>query len=143
MKRVFLATPISAFTDPVEYDTFRQNVIRLIAALRDRYSVYCELERVADSDDYDTPAEAVIKDFGKIDEADIFMLVHLKKCQTSAFMELGYAFARGKEIVLIGPKDALPYMALGLDVPGHPARMIEVERLDDEAIQKINEADIS
>ena len=58
-------------------------------------------------------------------------------------MELGYAFARGKEIVLVGPKDALPYMALGLDVPGHTARMIEVERLDDEAIQKICEADIS
>ena len=143
MKRIFLATPISAFTDPTEYNTFRQNVIRLIAALRDRYSVYCEIERVADSDDYDTPAEAVIKDFGKIDEADIFMLVHLKKCQTSAFMELGYAFARGKEIVLVGPKDALPYMALGLDVPGHPARRVELERLDDEAIQKICEADIS
>ena len=143
MEKIFLATPISAFTDPAEYDAFRQNVIRLIAALRDRYSVYCEIERVADSDDYDTPAEAVVKDFGKIDEADIFMLVHLKKCQTSAFMELGYAFARGKEIVLVGPKDALPYMALGLDVPGHTARMIEVERLDDEAIQKICEADIS
>lgn len=139
MKRIFLATPISAFTDPVEYDAFRQNVIRLIAALHDRYSVYCEIERVADSDDYDTPAEAVIKDFGKIDESDIFMLVHLKKCQTSAFMELGYAFARGKEIVLVGPKDALPYMALGLDVPGHTARMIEVDRLDDEAIRNITE----
>lgn len=137
MKRIFLATPISAFTDPAEYDAFRQNVIRLIAALRDRYSVYCEIERVADSDDYDTPVEAVIKDFGKIDEADIFMLVHLKKCQTSAFMELGYAFARGKEIVLVGPKDALPYMALGLDVPGHTARMIEAERLDDETIKRI------
>lgn len=58
-------------------------------------------------------------------------------------MELGYAFARGKEIVLVGPKDALPYMALGLDVPGHPARRVELERLDDEAIQKICEADIS
>ena len=139
MNTIFLATPISAFTDPTEYDAFRQNVIRLIAALHDRYSVYCEIERVADSDDYDTPAEAVIKDFGKIDESDIFMLVHLKKCQTSAFMELGYAYARGKEIVLVGPKEALPYMALGLDVPGHTARMIEVERLDDEAIRNITE----
>ena len=137
MKRIFLATPISAFTDPAEYDAFRQDVIRLIGKLRERYEVYCELERVADESDYDTPAEAVVKDFGKIDGADIFMLVHMKKCQTSAFMELGYAYARGKEIVLVGPKEALPYMALGLDGPGHTARMIEVERLDEEVAGRI------
>ena len=109
----------------------------MIGKLRERYEVYCELERVADESDYDTPAEAVVKDFGKIDGADLFVLVHMKKCQTSAFMELGYAYARGKEIVLVGPKDALPYMALGLNGPGHPARRIEVERLDEEVAGRI------
>ena len=137
MKRIFLATPISAFTDPAEYDAFRQNVIRLIGVLREKYEVYCELERVEGESDYDTPEESVVKDFGKIDEAEIFMMVHLKKCQTSALMELGYAYARGKEIVLVGPKDALPYMALGLNGLGHPARRIEVDALDGAAMREI------
>ena len=51
MKRVFLATPISAFTDPAEYGAFRQNVIRLIGVLRERYEVYCELERLKGEND--------------------------------------------------------------------------------------------
>lgn len=137
MKSIFLATPISGFTDPFEYEAFRQNVIQLIDGLRKQYDVYCEIERVADASDYDTPEESVIKDFGKIDQSDVFVMVHLKKCQTSALMELGYAFAKAKKIVLIGPKEKLPYMALGLNVPGHPMSHIEVNELDKQSIRKI------
>ena len=137
LEKIFLATPISCFTDPNEYETLRQNVIRLVGELRKKYEVYCEIERITDDSDYDSPEESVVKDFGKIDEADVFMLVHLKKCQTSALMELGYAFARFKKIVLIGSKENLPYMALGLNVPGHPMRLVEVEQLDGASIRKI------
>ena len=51
-----------------------------------------ELESVEDVGTYDSPEQSVAKDFGNINEADCFMLLHPRKMQMSSFIELGYAY---------------------------------------------------
>ena len=74
-----------------------------------------ELESVEDVGTYDSPEQSVAKDFGNINEADCFMLLHPRKMQMSSFIKLGYADALGKTALIIAHPENLPYMALGLN----------------------------
>ena len=113
--RIFLAAPISGCEDEAEYLIFRKKAIELIDELKKRYIVMSELESVEEVGTYDSPEQSVAKDFGNIDEADCFMLLHPRKMQTSSFIELGYAYALGKPALIIAHPENLPYMALGLN----------------------------
>lgn len=52
--------------------------------------------------------------------------------QTSTFIELGYAVAKGKNIIIIiiGEKDMLPYLALGLSKYSSNIKIISSSELD-------------
>ena len=45
-----------------------------------------ELESVEDVGTYDSPEQSVAKDFGNINEADCFMLLHPRKMQMSSLL---------------------------------------------------------
>lgn len=125
-KRIFLAAPISAFTDEDEYQEYRKKILNLICYLRENsFDVYSEVERVTDQSNYDSPEDSVEDDFRKINVFDTFLLLHPKKFQTSALIELGYAYAREKTIVIVGPTDALPYLALGLPLVSASVSIID------------------
>lgn len=122
--RIFLAAPISGFENENEYLTYRKKVVELIDGLKKSFVVMSELERVESVGSYDSPEQSVIKDFTDIKEADCFMLLHPRRMQTSAFIELGYAYAMKKPSLIIAhPKD-LPYMALGLNNKSVPSLIV-------------------
>lgn len=114
-KRIFLAAPISGFSNEEECNEYRDKILDLVQYLRENsFTVYSEVEKVTGKSDYDSPGTAVENDFKKICESDVFLLLHPRKIQTSSLIELGYAYAKKKRIVIVGPKTALPYLALGL-----------------------------
>lgn len=61
--------------------------------------------------------------------------------QTSTFIELGYAVAKGKNIIfiiiIIGEKDMLPYLALGLSKYSSNIKIISSSELDANTFGKI------
>lgn len=125
----FLAAPISAFVDEDEYKEYRVKVLKLIAFLRaNLIVVYSEVEKINQNSTYDSPGQSVIDDFSKICESDFFVMLHPKRIQTSTLMELGYAYALNKKIIIVGAKDTLPYLALGL--PEINDNTIIIESLD-------------
>lgn len=135
-KRVFLAAPISGFPDPEEYYAYRDSILKLIARLRaNSLEVFSEVERIGNTDSYDSPGQSALQDFQGIDASDIFLMLHPRKLQTSSLIELGYACAREKAIMIVGPRRAIPYLALGLPEINPHARIIESDNLD---IQTIN-----
>lgn len=137
-KKIFLAAPISGFFDDGEYQEYREKVLKLIFFLRENsFEVYSEVECVSGKSSYDSPEKSVREDFKKIGDSDIFLLLHPKKVQTSALIELGYACAKEKTIVIVGSKSILPYLALGLPSTCTDVSIVETLDLDKKTLSKI------
>ena len=130
-KAIFLAAPISGFSNDNEYRGYREKVLKFMAHLRaNSYEVYSEIEKVTGKNNYSSPDHSAEDDFNKINDLDIFLLLHPRRVQTSSLIELGYAYAKGKTIVIIGSTDALPYLALGLPAVCPNVRLIDSSELD-------------
>lgn len=140
-KKIFLAAPISGFAYENEYLEYRKKVLNLISFLRDNsFYVYSEIEGVTNKDSYDSPEISVKNDFNRINNSDIFLLLHPKKSQTSTLIELGYAYAKEKKIIIVGSTTVLPYLALGLPLSGANAHIIDLSDIDARAFLRITSA---
>lgn len=137
---VFVAVPISSCEDGEEYSRLRTNIIELLNVLRrEEFQVFCEVEQIVDENAYEPPGDTVRKDFGKIDECQVFVLIHPRKIQTSTLIELGYAYAKEKKIIIVGRKADIPYMAQGFPDVRDNATIIDSETIDNTTINKIIE----
>lgn len=115
--RIFLATPISSLKDHDEYVKYRKNVLKLLASLRVEHDVICEIDGIKEANCYDSPHESFIKDFRAIFESDAFILHYPFSTPTSALVELGYALALNKRIIIITPdRSKLPYLMREIDL---------------------------
>ena len=127
--RVFIATPISGFYGTDEYQRFRMFVLRVVSILRDEGYIVCtELERIVDSSDYSSPQKSLEDDFYSILSSGVFLLIHPKPMQTSSLIELGFACANNKKIVIVGNMDSLPYLAKNL--PETSIRSVRIDFVD-------------
>lgn len=114
MIKIFLATPMSGFGDAKMYSEYREKMMSFISILKNEFDVYSEIEKIINSDCYDSPEKSVSEDFGMIDSSDVFVIHHPKPMQTSTFIELGYAFAKNKTIIIIANSQKLPYLMRGM-----------------------------
>ena len=136
-KKVFLATPMSGFQDAQVYAAYREQLLELIAALSEYYEVYSEMQRSPTEDAFESPETSVREDFHEIEVSDYLLLLHPCRMQTSTLMELGYACALKKPLVIVGEAENLPYMALGLKKPTYNSILIESSEISPETISKI------
>lgn len=135
--KIFLAAPISGFSSKTQYTFYRENVCMLIDALTDKYEVYSEIDEISSVKSYDTPIDSLEKDFKAIKDADIFVLLHPMRMQTSSLIELGYACALKKKLLIVGEKEDLPYLALGLKKPNYNALTIYSSEISSKMIKDI------
>ena len=127
-KTVFVSTPITGFDDMQEFLIFKERAVFIIAVLKNLgYFVYNEFEKVEDESCFDSPSKSVDDDFNKITNSDYFIFVHPRKMQTSSFIELGYACALQKPIIIISKYGNLPFLAKGLCESRLSARFIEFD----------------
>lgn len=137
-KKLFLAAPISGFGNECEYQKYRKDILDLISFLRNNsIDVYSEVETISGESNYDSPGQSAIEDFKRINESHVFLLLHLRKLQTSTLIELGYAYAKGKAIIIVGTKSTLPYLALGLPSVDEHTTIIDSVNLDATTFAKI------
>ncbi len=98
----------------------------LISLLLDKYDIRSEIQNISETETYDTPEESLKKDFNEIEEADIFLLLHPMRIQTISLIELGYACALKKKLLIVGKKEDLPYLVHGLARPAYNALPIVI-----------------
>ena len=134
---IFVSTPISGFSDKSEYYNYRKIVLNLISKLRESYSVCSEVEQVIGFENYDSPEKSIVEDFESIRNNDVFLLLHPSKMQTSSLIELGYAIALDKRIVIVGRKEDLPYLAVGLESFSNKVVIIDMSITSDEHFNQI------
>lgn len=135
--KIFLAAPISAFEDELHYKKSRIELLNLIKSLSENFQVYSEIINIQYLDSYDEPGKSVVKDFKEIIESDVFMLYHPMRMQTSTLIELGYAVAKEKKIIIISQPDILPYLALGLLKYDSDIRIVSSSELNMDVIAQI------
>ena len=139
-KKVFIAAPISGYNNKSEYKLFRQFILLLIKELRLVGFVVCsEVEQISREDNYDSPTKSVNEDFSNIHSSDIFLMLHPKIMQTSTLIELGYACADHKTVVLVGKTDNFPYLAKGLVDSEIPTRFVKLEIFNKKGVNEIVE----
>lgn len=135
---IFLAAPMSSLESEAEYTTFRNSILSFSSFLRSKgFTVFSEIEAISSQSSYDSPADSARKDFDAIKKSDIFILVHQKKVQTSALMELGYALALGKTIVIIYKENTLPYLALGLPEMASNVSLIKLNEWNEKLFSNV------
>lgn len=135
---VFLATPISGFSNENEYQNYRSEVLRLIDFLRKSgYKVCSELESVRGLSDYDSPGKSVEDDFESIKQNDFFILLHPARMQTSSLIEYGFACGQNKKIIAVGRKEDLPYLVVGYADISPESEIIDTRELNDEVFLQI------
>lgn len=138
--KIFLAAPISAFKNEQEYKANREKILALINKLSVSFCVCSEISNIGSFSSYDDPGESALKDFKEIDEADVFIMYHPIKMQTSTLIELGYAVAKEKKIIMIAKPHTLPYLASGLDRFRADIKIISAAELDDAVAVQIEAA---
>lgn len=134
---IFIATPISGFDDENEYLQYRNAVLKMIGELRKEYIVFSEIENFTKLDLYDEPKKSALKDFNMILKSDIFICMHPAKMQTSAMIELGYALAHKKNIIIISHKNNLPFLALGMCDMANNVKLIETSNIDNDTTNQL------
>lgn len=137
MNKIFIAAPMSGFQNDEQYIYYRDKVMLLLDVLSDKYEVYSEVKNVLGTQTYDTPEESVKKDFEAINKTDIFLMFHPIRGQSSTLIELGYACALKKKIIIIGIKEHLPYLVHGLAESDFKAQIIESSDINKEIIDKV------
>lgn len=134
---IFLAAPMSGFKDELQYKKNRKNLIGFINKLNKKYIVYSEILHIQSMDSYEDPGQSAIKDFGEISRADVFIMYHPMHMQTSTLIELGYAVAKQKKIILIAQPDMLPYLALGLSSYNPDIYIVPSSELDRDVVNQV------
>ena len=116
-KTIFVSTPITGFGNIQDFLSFKEYAVSIIDMLKSLgYLVYNEFEHIESEKCFDSPSKSVDDDFMKIKKANVFILIHPRKMQTSSLIELGYACALQKKIIIIGNYDDLPFLAKGLSM---------------------------
>lgn len=138
--KVFFAAPISSFKNQLDYKNNRENLMNLINQLSSKFQVYSEISSIELLASYDEPGESAKKDFNEINESDVFIVYHPMNMQTSTLIELGYAIAKEKKIIVIGKTEILPYLALGLSQYSSDIKIIPSSTLDESLCRQIEMA---
>lgn len=119
INNIFIATPIAGFLNKNDYKMYKKLIEEIVVEINRANifgNVYCEITNLDDIADYDSPAASAAKDFNNVLNSEYFILLYPQRVVSSALIELGYALAKGKKILIISSdKNALPYMALELD----------------------------
>lgn len=135
--KIFIAAPISGFQCEKAYHLYRESVISLISELNPNFDVVCELSTINNSSQYNSPDDSAAKDFSQIRDADIFIFLHPKRMQSSSLIELGFAIALRKKILIVGKEDDLPYLALGIRSVNPTTHIISTSEITPLVIEKI------
>lgn len=135
---IFLSTPISDCVCHNSIHNYKGAISLLVERMRKSHMVWSEIERIASQNDYETPENSIQKDLHAIQSCDLFVLHYPHKVPTSALIELGFAIANNKRIIVITPKiSTLPFLAQGINALRSDSIIIDSERLDNDTIDRI------
>lgn len=138
---LFISTPISSYKSEEDFSRLRAwlyTLAKKIATSIPQCPVFCAACEITSPTHTDDPVESVKRDLQILDASTHFVLVFPEKLASSALIELGYALAKKKPVLIIAPSSsALPFMALGLGNSDYNVSVKTTDPLSDKAIESI------
>lgn len=136
--KIFLSTPISCYKGDKELQNYKESIYPFLSSLQKDHEVLSEIQNINNKSDYDTPEKSISMDLKSIQECEVFILHYPLQAPTSALIELGFAIAFNKKIIIITPKASmLPYLALGIPINSPTSTIIESDCLDMSLVQTV------
>lgn len=122
----------------MELQNYKKSIYPLLSSLQKDHDVCSEIQDINKKSDYDTPEKSILMDLKSIQECEVFILHYPMQAPTSALIELGFAIAFNKKIIIITPKTSmLPYLALGVPTKSPESAIIESNCLDMSLVQTV------
>ncbi|KPF61851.1 hypothetical protein IP88_15345 [alpha proteobacterium AAP81b] len=110
---IFIAAPMSVL-NAQDYRDLQRTITELIARVKNIPSVdavYFAGANIAAPAEFSDPTSAIAADMEALDRCDVFILYYSAPAATSALVELGYALARRKRVLIVAPDESiLPFL---------------------------------
>lgn len=132
---IFLSTPISCFKNKKELLEYKNRIMPLILALEQHHTVCSEVKGIGSPVEYDSPTKSIKMDMDAIKKCELFIMHYPFPIPTSALIELGFAIAFQKRIIITPDKSKLPYLTLGIPSTIKQSAIIEAETINNTLIQ--------
>jgi len=142
LRGIFISTPISVFSES-ELGLFRGFCTKLYTKLIEKdggASFYCATVAIEGSHLFDSPHDSAHRDFEELRRLDSFVLLYPKPVTSSSLIELGYALALRKRILIVAPRlEDLPFLARGLTMASHNTEVLLANPLSQQSFERILE----
>lgn len=120
---------------PGDYTLFRENILRLVEALRNDCgkTVFCAIEDIQDVKKFDLPGASLALDIDKVQEHEFFILLCMRDVLSkSVLIEMGMALAMGKKCIICVQRGAdLPFILHDAASAIQHVKAIDFETIDD------------
>lgn len=114
---LFVAAPMAAFKSEAQFNRSRRSILSMIGKIREQTSIqriYYAGESIGCSENFDQPMTAFDEDLSALTASAHFLLIYPEKIATGALVELGYAIAEKKPVlILTRDTEDLPYFLKG------------------------------
>lgn len=114
---LFVATPMSAYSDDVSYSSNRNKILSLFKDFQSKTRFrrfFCPALQLASVDKFDPNENALIQDFLALESSEAFLFFYLPPLPvrpSSVFVEAGMALrSRTPSVYIVRSRDDLPYM---------------------------------
>ena len=133
-KNVFISSPMASMENN-EYTDFHNDIILIQKKLKDECkakNVYYPGKLIDKPEKFDGHQKAVNQNFVKLKECEYLIVVYPKPLPSSVLVEIGYAIALSKKIIIFvkDPND-LPYMLHNSDVSINNIYIMTYKKIDD------------
>lgn len=128
---LFVSVPMASFASDAEYQAFRTTIVEVVKSVkkhcgfRDVFYAGGEIERLADFESEDL---SINEDYDACVRSRYFVLIYPQRIASSALIELGWAMALRKPILIFTKSRAdLPFLAKNADAVFKNLRIFEFQ----------------
>lgn len=130
--KVFIGAPMSGL-EPDAYTALREQLLVMnaeVARAPGVADVYFAGEAIASAQDFSDPAAAAQRDFTALAACDVFVFFYPEPSASSVLIELGYALAMRKRVILMVRREGdIPFLLRHADAPAMRALLPPIERI--------------
>jgi hypothetical protein len=116
---LFVSAPMAAFETNQEFQSSRSAIVNMVRAMKK----YCQFkdvfyggQEIESKEDFESEDLSVVENYDALFRSRYFIFIYPKKIATSALIELGWAMAHKKPIIIFAKKrDELPFLVKNAD----------------------------
>jgi len=116
---LFVSAPMAAFETNQEFQSSRSAIVNMVRAMKKHCQfedVFYAGQEIESKENFESEDLSVVENYDALFRSRYFIFIYPKKIATSALIELGWAMAHKKPIIIFAKKrDELPFLVKNAD----------------------------